>query len=428
VSVVDVALRAQAFAHRAQARALRGQAFESLRRHRNYRLYFAGQIVSLAGTWMQNVALTWLVLEVSRSPLAVGALVFWRFVPYTVLGLGAGVIADRFDCRRVLMISQAGAMVLSVGLALAAFTGEATLVLVYAIAALGGLMLVLEAPCRNALTFEMVGPRGLPNAVALNSALLNASRVVGPAIAGIVIGVAGVGVCFLVNAASFLAVLAALAAMRQAELHPVAKDRHARLLAGTWEGSRFAFASPELRRVLGIVAVVALFGLNFNTLVPLLASDRLHVGAEAFGLLSAAFGLGACAGAIASASSGNATWSRFAGGSLAFSAAVAALAWVGSAAVAAALLLVAGAGFTLLTANGNALLQLGAPDRLRGRIVSLYLFAFIGLTPLGGLISGWLVDTGGAPLAFSVAGGAGLLAVVAAVLARARLTALSQSG
>jgi MFS family permease len=394
--------------------ALRAETFRSLRHHRNYRLYFLGQIVSLAGTWMQNVALTWLVLELSRSPLSVGVLAFWRFIPYTVLGLGAGVIADRFDCRRVLMISQAGAMVLSAVLAALALTGAGTLPLVYAIAALGGLMLVLEAPCRNALTFEMVGPRELPNALALNSGLLNGSRVVGPALAGVVIGAAGVGACFVVNAVSFLAVLAALSLMRAEELHAVVKDRAAPILAGTLEGLRYTMAVPEMRRVLAVVTTIAIFGLNFNTLVPLLASDQLHVGAEAFGALSAAFGLGALAGALGAASLPTATWRLFAAGSLGFGILMLGLAWTTDPVLAGVILFGVGTCFTLLTANGNALLQLGAPDHLRGRIVSLYLFAFIGLIPVGGLLSGALTAAGGPALAFSCAGATGIVAVAVA--------------
>ncbi len=385
--------------------------FRSLRWHRNYRLYVTGQIVSLAGTWMQNVALTWLVLDLSHSPLAVGALAFWRFAPYTVFGLAAGILADRFDNRRVLMVSQAGAMIVSVALVVVAATGVASLGLVYAIAALGGVMLVLEAPCRNALTYEMVGPDELPNAVALNSGLLNASRIVGPAIAGVVIGASGVTACFVVNAVSFVAVLAALALIRPSELHRAEKDRNTRVLAGTREAFSLVLATPALRRVLVVVAVVAVFGLNFNTLVPLLVSDRLHVGAEAFGLLSAAFGVGAVGGALLSASQATATWRLFAGGALGFSVSLLAVGWVHDAFLAGALLFAIGACFSLLTANGNALLQLGSPDRLRGRIVSLYLYAFIGLTPVGGLLAGWLTDRGGTPLALTTAGVAGVAAI-----------------
>ena len=165
--------------------ALRARTFRSLRRHRNYRIFFAGQLVSLAGTWMQNVALAWLVLELSDSALAVGALAFCRFVPFTVFGLLAGVVADRVDSRRLVMATQAGAMVVSILLAVVTLTGTATLPVVYVLAALGGITLAFDAPGRQSLTFQMVGPRELPNAVALNAGLFNGSRIIGPAIAGV---------------------------------------------------------------------------------------------------------------------------------------------------------------------------------------------------------------------------------------------------
>ena len=165
--------------------ALRTRTFRSLRRHRNYRIFFTGQLVSLAGTWMQNVALAWLVLELSGSPLAVGVLAFWRFLPFTIFGLVAGVIADRVDSRRSSMATQGAAMVVSVALAVVTLTGTATLPIVYVLAALGGITLAFDAPGRQSLTFQMVGPRELPNAVALNAGLFNGSRVIGPAIAGV---------------------------------------------------------------------------------------------------------------------------------------------------------------------------------------------------------------------------------------------------
>ena len=191
--------------------ALRTRTFRSLRRHRNYRIFFGGQLVSLAGTWMQNVALAWLVLQLSDSALAVGALAFWRFVPFTVFGLVAGVLADRIDSRRLVMITQGAAMVVSIALAVVTLTDTATLPIVYVLAALGGITLAFDAPGRQSLTYQMVGPKSLPNAVALNAGLFNGSRVIGPAIAGAIIATAGTGVCFVLNAVSFLAVLTALA-------------------------------------------------------------------------------------------------------------------------------------------------------------------------------------------------------------------------
>ena len=392
------------------ALALRGRTFRSLRRHHNYRLFFAGQIVSLAGSWMQNVALAWLVLSLSRSPLAVATLLFCRFAPYTLFGLFAGSVVDRLDTRRLVVWTQVAAMIVSAALAAVTLTGTATLPMVFVLATLGGFTLVLDAPARQSLTFEMVGRRELPNAVALNSGLLNASRVIGPAIAGVLIATAGVGVCFLVNTFSFLAVLAALLVMREEELYPVERDRTVTVLAGTREGMAFAWRDPQVRAVLVVVTCVGLVGFNFNTLVPLLASDTLHVDARAFGLLSAAFGLGAFAGAIATASFKRATFRAFLIGTLGFSVLLLALAPVREPRLAGIILIGIGASFTLFAANANALVQLAAPDHLRGRLVALYLFAFVGLTPLGSLLSGTLVEIGGTRLAFIVAGTVGLAA------------------
>ena len=296
------------------ALALRGRTFRSLRRHHNYRLFFGGQIVSLAGSWMQNVALAWLVLSLSRSPLAVATLLFCRFAPYTLFGLFAGSVVDRLDTRRLVVWTQVAAMIVSAALAAVTLTGTATLPIVFFLATLGGFTLVLDAPARQSLTFEMVGRSELPNAVALNSGLLNASRVIGPAIAGVLIATAGIGACFLVNTLSFLAVLAALLAMREDELYPVKHDHSVTVLAGTREGLAFAWRDSQVRAVLVVVTCVGLVGFNFNTLVPLLASDTLHVDARAFGLLSAAFGLGAFAGAIATASFKRATFRHFSSG------------------------------------------------------------------------------------------------------------------
>ena len=390
--------------------ALRTRTFRSLRRHRNYRLFFAGQLVSLAGSWMQNVALAWLVLSLSRSPLAVATLLFCRFAPYTLFGLFAGSVVDRLDTRRLVVWTQVAAMIVSAALAAVTLTGTATLPVVFALATLGGVTLVLDAPGRQSLTFEMVGPRELPNAVALNSGVLNASRIIGPAIAGVLIATAGVGVCFLVNTFSFLTVLAALLAMREDELYSVARDSTVTVLAGTREGISFAWRDRQVRAVLVVVTCVGLVGFNFNTLVPLLASDTLHVNARAFGLLSAAFGLGAFAGAIATASFKRATFQAFRAGTLGFSILLLALAPVHEARLAGIILVGIGASFTLFAANANALIQLAAPDHLRGRLVALYLFAFVGLAPLGSLLSGFLVELGGTRLAFTVAGTVGLAA------------------
>ncbi|HET9437884.1 MAG TPA: MFS transporter [Gaiellaceae bacterium] len=410
--------------------ALRARTFRSLRRHRNYRIFFTGQIVSLAGTWMQNVALAWLVIELSGSPLAIGALAFWRFVPFMVFGLVAGVVADRFESRRLVMATQGAAMAISIALAVVTLTDSATLPLVYVLAALGGVALAFDAPGRQSLTFQMVGPRELPNAVALNSGLFNGSRVIGPAIAGLVIAAVGTGLCFVLNAVSFLAVLAALVIVREEELRPVERDPSAKIVDGLRRAFAYAWSDPQLRLVLTVVFVVSTVGFNFHVLVPLLAADTLHVGPEGFGFLSAAFGLGALVGALAAATFRGASWRLFSIGTASFGVFALLLAPVDNAYLAGALLVCVGVSFTLFTANANSLVQLAAPDHLRGRLIGIYLFAFLGLAPLGGLFAGWLTEVGGTSLAFSVAGVVSLGAIVLANLRRqhAAQTALSHAG
>ena len=389
--------------------ALNNRTFASLRRHRNYRLFFTGQIVSVSGTWMQNIALAWLVIELTHSPIAVGALAFCRFIPFTVFGLFAGVLADRIDNRRLVITTQSVSMLLSAILTVLVLTGMATLWVVYLLAVLTSCAIVFDAPGRHALTFQMVGREELPNAVALNASLFNGSRVIGPALAGVIIAAWGVGVCFALNTLSFLAVLTSLLLMRQQELVRVARqEEHSKVFRSIREGLSHARHSPQMRLVLVIVTVVSTVGFNFHVILPLLASDTLHAGPEVFGVLSACFGGGALLGALLSAALGRASWKVLVLGTGGFSLSLLALVPVTSIWPAAVLLFVTGTCFTLWTSNANAILQLGAPDHLRGRIVSLYLWAFAGLAPVGGLLAGWLTAVGGTPLAFVVAGATGL--------------------
>ena len=397
--------------------ALHRRTFSSLRRHRNYRIFFGGQVISVSGSWMQNLALAWLVIELSHSPLALGALAFCRVLPFTVLGLVAGWVTDRVDTRRLLAWTQAAQLLIAVALAVLTLTGSATLPLVLVLAALGGVALVFDAPGRQTLTFQLVGERELPNAVALNSSLFNASRVAGPALAGIVIGTLGVGVCFVLNAVSFLAVLASLVLLREHELVEVERDAPRSVVAGVREGILFVAHTRVLVIVLGVVTLLSVAGFNFHVIVPLLASDTLRLGPEAFGLLAAAFGGGALAGALAAAALGRASRRAFLAGITGFGVTMLTLAPVSTDWLAGVLLFAVGVSFTLLTANANSLVQLATPPALRGRVLGLYLFAFAGLAPVGGLLAGWLVDRGGTELSFAVAGVTALL--TAALAARA---------
>jgi MFS family permease len=398
--------------------ALQARTFASLRKHRNYRLFFTGQVISLSGTWMQNIALAWLVVELTHSPVALGILAFCRFGPFTLFGLFAGAYADRFDNRRLIMGTQAAAMTVSIALAVLTLSGSATVWPVYALAFLGGTTFVFDAPGRHALTFQLVGRDELPNAVALNASLFNASRTVGPAIAGLVIAAAGVGVCFVINAFTFLAVLTALALMRKEELHPVEREETTpSLLKSIGDGIRYVRRSPRVRFLIGAVAVISLVSLNFNVLLPILASETLDVGPEGFGVLSACFGLGALGGALLSAALSRASWKALVFGMVGFGVAQLALAPQETMIVACILLFVAGVSFTLWMSNTQSILQLTAPDHLRGRVLSLWLFAFAGSAPIGGLLAGWLTDVGGTELSFTVGGVASLL-VAAAMFAR----------
>jgi MFS family permease len=271
------------------------------------------------------------------------------------------------------------------------------------------MVIVVDAPARQTLTYQMVGPDELQNAVALNAGLFNGSRVIGPAFAGLIIALVGTGACFVINAVSFLAVLASLRLIRTDELTPVTR-RPTRIVAGIREGLSWAAHAPITRTVLIVVTVVSTVGFNFHVLVPLLASQTLEVDAETFGILSSAFGLGALGGALATASLREASPRVFLAGGVGFSIAMLALALVHSVAAALALLFALGFSFSLLTASANALVQLAAPTHLRGRVIGLYMFAFAGLAPVGGLVAGWLAEQGGTSLAFGVAGVAGLAA------------------
>jgi MFS family permease len=407
--------------------------FASLRRHRNYRLFFAGQIVSVSGTWMQNIAAAWLVLQLTHSPVAVGILALCQFLPFTIFGLFAGVLVDRLDARRTVMGTQAAALVLAAILAVLTLAGHVTAFDVELLTALRGVVLVLDAPARQALTFAMVGPDELPNAVALNSSLFNAARVVGPAVGGALVATVGVGACFGLNAVSYVAVLAGLAAMRRDELVPVERADHPpRLLRGTAEALAYVRRSPTTLLALVIVFVVSTLSFNFNVLLPVLAGQTLASDAGVFGLVTAAFGAGALIGALLSASLGRASWTVLVGAVAGFGLAQLAVAPLRDATAAAALLFVTGACFTLWTSAANSTVQLSTPGPLRGRVIGLYYFAFNGAGPAGGVLAGWLAASGGTELAFAVSGASALAMAAVAVAvqrgAEGQLTSSASAG
>jgi MFS family permease len=380
--------------------------FASLRNHHNYRLFFFGQLTSVAGTWMQNIGLAWVVVELSPHSrgLAVGLLSVCRFGPFTLLGLFAGVVTDRFDNRRTVIATQSVQMLLSALLAALTLLGHIQLWQVYAIAALTGTAVVFDAPSRQNLTFQMVGKDALPNAVALNSSLFNLARIFGPAVAGVVIAAVGTGWCFVVNTASFLAVLAALLAMRVSELYPLEGRRRPTMIRGTREGLAYARSNLTVQVTLAMMAVFASLCFNFNILLPLLAKNTLDAGPRTFGIISAAFGAGALVGALSAAAVARARWRTMLLGAGGFGVCELLLAPVHGVAAASVLLFVCGVFFTSYTANANASIQLASPDHLRGRVLGLYYYAWNGLAPIGAVLVGWLCDRGGTELAFGVGG------------------------
>lgn len=387
---------------------------------RNYRLFTAGAIVSLIGTWMQTIAQDWLVLELSgNSGTALGVVTALQFAPVLLLTLWAGVLADRLDKRRVLLVTQTTMGLLAVGMGLLVVSGHVALWHVYVFAALLGCANAFDTPARQSFVSELVGPSRLPNAVALNSATFNAARIIGPAVGGLVIAGLGVGPAFLLNSVTFVALLAALALMRPGELTRSTPVRRAK--GQLVEGLRYVRGRPDLMLVVAMVLVVGTMGMNFNLTLPLLAKVDFGVGAAAFGLLNTAFAVGALAGALVGSRRRNRPSATlvllFAAG---FGVLEIGVAFAPAFAVAAVLLVPTGAFLIGHNNAANARMQLGAPDHLRGRVMSLYMLVFLGGTPLGALVIGVVNQRFGARAGLALGGVSVLLAAGVLTLLRAR--------
>jgi MFS family permease len=390
-------------------------------RYRNYRLFFTGQLISQTGSWMQRIALGWFVLELTHNnAFAVGVMAFAQFLPFTIFGLFAGVVTDRLDARRLVIWTQVAQTISAVVLTWIAYGGFARPWMLYVIAFVNGTVLVLDVPSRQQLTYRMVGRESLPNAIALNSSLFNASRIFGPSVAGILLGFAGVGVCFLVNSISFVAVLIGLLAMRTRDFFPLEEFERPRIFAGTREGLAYVRRQPRMLAVIGLTVVLSTFCFNFNVTLPVLAKLTLHGHGTVYGFLSAVFGAGALAGALIAASKARASTRVMVIGALVFTSAELLLAPAKNEYAAGLLLFLVGAGFTAWSANSNASMQLAAPDRLRGRIIGIYFYAFNGTGPAAGLLAGWLCAKGGTELAFAVAGVVGIAGTIGAAAALRR--------
>jgi MFS family permease len=386
-----------------------GTTFASLRLHRNYRLYFSGQFLSQIGTWLQSAAMAWLVLELTHSAFAVGMLVFWQFGPYVVFGLFGGALSDRFDHRITLIWTQIALAICSGSIAILTFLHVVTVWEAFLIAAIRGLVLVMNNPSRQAFIFQMVGRDELPNAIALNSSVANATRIIGPGLGGLLIAAFGVSICFGIDAISYMAVVIALLMMNVKELLPIERKGSPPMLRSIGEGLSYTIRNQTIWLALAMFLFICTASINFTVLLPLVASNTLHEGAQVFGLLTACFGLGALIGALISARLGRATWPIMLISATGFGAGELLLAPQQSVASAVLALLFTGVFYTLYTSNTNSLVQLAAPGYLQGRIAGLYSYIFAGTSSPGSLLAGALADHGGTQLAFIVAGGTALV-------------------
>jgi MFS family permease len=382
----------------------------------NYRLYFFGQATSLAGTWMQMTAQAWLVLTLTHSSTALGVIIGLQTLPVLLLGPYGGVIADRVRKRRLMVMLQSAMGVQALILGVLTVTGEVQYWQIGVLAALLGLNNAFENPARQSFMLEMVGPEHLRNAVSLNSVLANTARVVGPAIAGILIATVGIGICFLLNAASFAAVIGSLLAMDGRALNPTVRTPRAR--GQLREGLRYVRSTPELAVPLLMMGLAGCLTYEFQVTLPVMASRGLHVGSAGFGFMTAAMGLGAVLGGLVVAARGQIGLRPLVLAAGGFGVALTAATLAPSLPLELAALAFVGWGSISFMSMGNSTLQLTAAPEMRGRVMSLWFVAFQGSTPIGGPLIGWLMAAAGARA------GLGLSAVTIFVVALAGLVAL----
>jgi MFS family permease len=389
-------------------------------RHRDFRLFWSGQLVSLIGTWMQSVGQSWLVLELTGSPFQLGLVNTLQFTPILLLSAVGGALSDRLGKRRILLVTQAAMMAQAFVLALLVRSGHVRYWHVAVLATIYGVGRAIDIPARQSFLSDLVGKADLPNAVALNSVVFNGARIVGPGVAGLLIARFDVAIAFFLNGASFVAVLAALVAIRT-EGHPDPAGRLG-IRQGLMGAAQYALSTPAVGFTLSLLVVVSLLVLNFNVVVPLIARDVLHEGAEGFGLLMSSLGAGAIAGAagIAFLRRDRPPLSFLAGSAALLAVGVALLALVGRFGIAVALLAVLGCLQIYFSTSCNTTLQLITPHALRGRVMGLYALAFAGMTPFGSLLVGTIAEHLGVRAACALGGIAGLIAVGALALVSLR--------
>ncbi|NQU12440.1 MFS transporter [bacterium] len=387
-------------------------------RHRNFRLFFCGQLVSLIGTWMDATAKGWLVYQLTGSKVLLGVVAAASSFPLLLFSMWGGSVADRWPKRSVLVVTQLAMMIPALALAVLVATGLVRPWHVVALAAATGLAMAFDIPCRQAFVVEMTSKDDLMNAISLNSSVFNGARVIGPALAGWLMAWAGLSVCFLINGLSYLAVIAGLLAMRLPPhvppAQPVSTWRHAA------EGLRYVGQHRGVRGLLLLLAVVGVFGWSYSVLMPAFARDVIHVGERGFGLLLSANGFGALVGALVVATLGGRLAVRLilVGGLSLFAVMLLALAWAPGLTTAMLALALGGLGLMMFFATSNTVVQTSVTDEMRGRVMGVWVLVFGGMTPIGSLIAGSLAQSFGVSIAITIGAVvcAGAVAVAHAIL------------
>lgn len=381
-----------------------GTAFVRAFKHRNYRIFFAGQLVSLVGTWMQSVAQSWLVYQLTGSATLLGLVGFCGQIPVLVLATFGGAVADATDRRRILLATQTASMLLALTLSALTFTGVVQVWHVFTLAALLGVSNAFDIPARQSFVVEMVGREDLPNAIALNSSMFNGARIVGPAVAGLLVARVGEAWCFLLNGASYVAVIVGLLMISVAP-----RERTPRTLSGlahAAEGFRYVARTRPIRGLLMMLGLTSLFGMPYAVLMPIFADQILGGGAQGLGLLMGASGIGALGAAVTLAGRrtvrGLGRWVAYA--SAGFGAGLIAFSFSRSFWLSAAILVPTGFAVMIQMAASNTLVQAMVPDELRGRVMAVYSMMFMGFAPFGALLAGWLAERVGAPETIAIGG------------------------
>lgn len=387
----------------------------------NYRRYFVGQMISLSGTWMQTVAAIWLILDLTGSGVAVGATTALQFLPMLLFGAWGGLIADRMSKRRLLIITQTLMAIPAIGLLVVTASGIVVPWMVFLAVFLMGLVNAVDNPTRQSFVIEMVGADRVVNAVSLNSVIVQAARIVGPAFAGLLIAGFGVVPCFAINALTFVAMILALWRMDPRRLHaaPIAAPQRGAIRAGL----RYVIATPELAVPLALMALVGTLGFNFQVVLPLLAKFSFDGGAMTYGVLVSAMAVGSIAGALINGAHGRTGPRLIAAGALAFGVSALLSALMPTLALEVPFLALLGAAAVTFAATINSTLQLAVSPEMRGRVMALYSVVFLGSTPIGAPLVGWLSQTYDPRVALLLAGISGLSAAWAARVSFSRIAA-----